>query len=90
MFAIDPRPSTPRAILGNAPKVKKDFPGFLLLRVLLAGVVLAIVMIVPYGDHRHLSPQCLKLRLGSQHFVLGSEDVHVAGIAVDVVSQVDE
>ncbi|MND07174.1 hypothetical protein D3C83_289850 [compost metagenome] len=63
---------------------------FLSLRILGAGVISAIVVIVPGRDDRARLLDLDEPRLVTEQLVLGPHDVHVLCVGVDVVAEKDE
>ena len=47
-------------------------------------------MIVPNGKRWNVGSQVLEFFFGSKFVVLGFEDFHVFGVAIDVVTEIDE
>ena len=87
---IDPLPSAARRGLGHPEEVEERLLGDALERPLHPGVVLAVVMIVPGGEHRAGRLERLPAGLGSQRRVGGRELLpagrHLEQVHVDVVA----
>ena len=56
------------------------------LRVLDAGVVSPVVVIVPGRQNRAVLTEFLKAWLRAEHLILMPEHIHVFGVAVDIIS----
>jgi len=90
LLVVDPRMIEAARSLGFAPEVEEDGLGFGLHRVVTSRIVGAVVVVVPGRQEGAVRAERLELRARAQLFVLGAQLCHVLGVAVDVVTEIDE